>query len=68
MRLHLKFAAFAQGQFFPAGLAEDWPDDVEPPSTAKKLSKDETPDEPELDLEPEPTTLSEMQKKGLPKK
>jgi len=67
MRVLLKFQAYAKKRLFPAGVVEDWPDDVPLPSTAEKLGEDFVP-EPETEEEKEPDTLSELQKKGPVKK
>lgn len=68
MRVHLKFPAYAGKVLFPAGVTNDWPDDVKLPSTAKKLKEAEVVEEEEVEEEKEPDTFSELQKKGPVKK
>lgn len=66
MKVNLKFAAYAGKRLFPAGPTDDWPDDTPLPSTAEKIDSIPEP-EPEVPDE-EPDTLSQLQKKGSPKK
>lgn len=66
MRVRLKQAAWAGRVFFERGIV-DWPDDVPLPSTAEKVAADEVEPAP-AEIPAEPDTLSELQKKGPPKK
>lgn len=68
MRARLKFPAYAGKRLFPAGITDEWPDDVKLPKTAEELSADEVVEEEKVEEPKEPDTLSEMQKKGPVKK
>ena len=39
MKVKLKYPAYAKKRRFEAGVHDDWPDDVDLPSTAKELKK-----------------------------
>jgi len=66
MKVDLKFAAYAGKRLFPAGPTDEWPDDIPLPSTAKKIDSIPAPKPAEPDEDPD--TLSQLQKKGPPKK
>lgn len=67
MKVRLKFPAYVGKRLIPAGITDEWPEAVPLPSTAEKLKGNE-PVEPEPEPAKEPDTLSELQKKGAPKK
>lgn len=67
MRVLLKNAAYAGKRLFPRGVHDDWPDDIPVPKSAE-VEEAKIVEEAVPEPEPEPDTLSELQKKGSPKK